>query len=311
MMATRSFLRSGNCLLSVVLLLLIVMLTACQPAGDLGSRNNPVRLYFTPSVDADTIASNSREFIRFLEQETGHYYTTGIPTSYIAVVEAFGSGRADIGAMNSFGYLMAHERYGAEAHLKMIRHGVDYYQGQIVVRADSGIESIADLAGKRFAFTDPASTSGYLFPLKMLLDESVTLGHETFAMKHDSVITMVYQGQVDAGSAYYSAPAADGSIRDARQRVLTQFPDVTERVRILAVTDKIPNDPFVFRKDLPADIRDSFIAAIKKFLSTDQGRDIFRNIYSVEGLVDATDEDYQPLREMIRTIEIDTESLVL
>lgn len=286
-------------------------LMGCQPAGELGSRTNPVRLYFTPSVDADTIASNSREFIRFLEDETGHYYTTGIPTSYIAVVEAFGSGRADIGAMNSFGYLMAHERYGAQAHLKMIRHGVDYYQGQIVVRADSGIETLADLNGKRFAFTDPASTSGYLFPLKMLLDENVTLSHETFAMKHDNVITMVYQGQVDAGSAYYSAPAADGSIRDARQRVVTQFPDVTEQVRILAVTDKIPNDPFVFRHDLPADIRDSFIAAVKKFLATEQGRDIFRNIYSVEGLVDATDDDYRPLREMIRTIEIDTESLVL
>lgn len=286
-------------------------LSACQPAAELGSRDNPVRLYFTPSVDADTIATNSREFIRFLEQETGHYYRTGIPTSYIAVVEAFGSGRADIGAMNSFGYLMAHERYGAEAHLKMIRHGVDYYQGQIVVRSDSGIETIADLAGKRFAFTDPSSTSGYLFPLKMLHDEGVRLGHETFAMKHDNVITMVYQGQVDAGSAYYSAPAADGSIRDARQRVLTQFPDVAERVHILAITDKIPNDPFVFRKDLPAEVRDNFIVAVKKFLATEEGRAIFRNIYSVEGLVDATDADYQPLRDMIRTIEIDTNSLVL
>lgn len=94
--------------LSVLLLIpMFLLLTACQPAGDLGSRDNPVRLYFTPSVDAETIASNSREFIRFLEQETGDYYVSGIPTSYIAVVEAFGSGRADIGAMNSFGYLMA------------------------------------------------------------------------------------------------------------------------------------------------------------------------------------------------------------
>ncbi|MEE2000531.1 phosphate/phosphite/phosphonate ABC transporter substrate-binding protein [Alkalimonas sp. MEB108] len=289
----------------------MLLLAGCQPKGELGSRDNPVRLYFTPSVDADTIASNSREFIRFLEQETGDYYVTGIPTSYIAVVEAFGSGRADIGAMNSFGYLMANERYGARAHLKMIRHGVDYYQGQIVVRADSGIETLADLEGRRFAFTDPASTSGYFFPLKMLRDAGIRLGNETFAMKHDNVITMVYQGQVDAGSAYYSAPAADGSIRDARQRVLTQFPDVEQQVRILAVTEKIPNDPFVFRKDLPDEIRDRFISAVKKFLASDEGQDIFRNIYSVEGLVDASDADYDPLREMIRAIELDTNRLLL
>lgn len=298
-------------LVTTALALSVLLLAACQPKGELGSRDNPVRLYFTPSVDADTIASNSREFIRFLEQETGDYYVTGIPTSYIAVVEAFGSGRADIGAMNSFGYLMANERYGARAHLKMIRHGVDYYQGQIVVRADSGIETLADLEGRRFAFTDPASTSGYFFPLKMLRDAGIRLGNETFAMKHDNVITMVYQGQVDAGSAYYSAPAADGSIRDARQRVLTQFPDVEQQVRILAVTERIPNDPFVFRKDLPDDIRDRFIAAVKKFLASDEGQDIFRNIYSVEGLVDATDADYDPLREMIRAIELDTNRLLL
>ncbi|MCH8500938.1 MAG: phosphate/phosphite/phosphonate ABC transporter substrate-binding protein [Aliidiomarina sp.] len=295
----------------ITLLPLVMLISGCQPAGDLGSRDNPVRLYFTPSVDADTIASNSREFIRFLEEETGDYYVTGIPTSYIAVVEAFGSGRADIGAMNSFGYLMANERYGARAHLRMIRHGVDYYQGQIVVRADSDIHTLEDLQGKRFAFTDPASTSGYFFPLKMIREAGVSLGNETFAMKHDSVITMVYQGQVDAGSAYYSAPAADGTIRDARQRVLTQFPDVEERVRILAVTDRIPNDPFVFRKDLPEDIRDRFIDAVKKFLDTEEGRTIFRNIYSVEGLVDATDADYDPLRDMIRAIELDTNRLLL
>ncbi len=301
----------GRMLLTLFWLSAMLVLAGCQPKGELGSRDNPVRLYFTPSVDADTIATNSREFIRFLEQETGDYYVTGIPTSYIAVVEAFGSGRADIGAMNSFGYLMAHERYGARAHLKMIRHGVDYYQGQIVVRYDSGIESLQDLAGKRFAFTDPASTSGYFFPLKMLRDAGVRLGNETFAMKHDSVITMVYQGQVDAGSAYYSAPAADGSIRDARQRVLTQFPDVEQQVRILAITEKIPNDPFVFRKDMPEEVRDRFIAAVKRFLDTEQGQEIFRNIYSVEGLVDATDADYDPLRAMIRAIELDTNQLLL
>lgn len=300
-----------NILFLIAFLPFLLLVSGCQPAGDLGSRDNPVRLYFTPSVDADTIASNSREFIRFLEEETGDYYVTGIPTSYIAVVEAFGSGRADIGAMNSFGYLMANERYGARAHLRMIRHGVDYYQGQIVVRADSDIHTLEDLQGKRFAFTDPASTSGYFFPLKMIREAGINLGNETFAMKHDSVITMVYQGQVDAGSAYYSAPAADGTIRDARQRVMTQFPDVEERVRILAVTDRIPNDPFVFRKDLPEDIRDRFIDAVKKFLDTEEGRTIFRNIYSVEGLVDATDADYDPLRDMIRAIELDTNRLLL
>ena len=295
---------------AALIALSVLLMTACQNNNELGSRDNPIRLYFTPSVDADTIASNSRELIEFLEQETGYYFATGIPTSYIAVVEALGSGRADIGAMNAFGYLMAHERYGATARLRMIRHGVDYYQGQIVVRADSGIETLQDLQGKRFAFTDPASTSGYLFPLKMLREADVQLGNEMFAMKHDSVITMVYQGQVDAGASYHSAPAADGTIRDARERVRTQFPDVEDRVRILAVTERIPNDPFVFRAGLPEEIIETFIEAMMAFMDTERGREIFRNIYSVEGLVPATDADYHLLAEAIRAVDMDAEELV-
>lgn len=284
--------------------------TSCQNDAPLGSQDRPVKLYFTPSVDAETITTNSKEFIQFLEKETGLYFETGIPTNYVAVVEAFGSGRADIGAMNSFGYLMAHEKYGAKALLRVIRHGVDYYQGQIVAHVDSGIETVSDLDGKSFAFTDPSSTSGYMFPLKMMKEANVDLDNEVFAMKHDNVITMIYQGQVEAGATYYSAPDKEGNIRDARQRVKTQFPDVEDKVKIIAITDKIPNDPFVFRKDLPKEVSDKFIKAIKKFIATEQGKEIFRNIYSVDGLVDATDADYEPLKKMIDAINIKKEEIL-
>ena len=294
--------------LGLILTLAALMLTSsCQRDAKLGSENNPIKLYFTPSVDGDTIASNSVDFIQFLEKETGYFFKTGIPTNYISVVESFGSSRADIGVMNSFGYLMANEKYGASAKLRVIRYGHDYYQGQIVAHVDSGINSIKDLQGKKFAFTDPSSTSGYMFPLKIFKDQNVTLGNQTFAVKHDNVITMVYQKQVDAGATNYSAPAKDGSIRDARSRVKTQFPDVEDKVKIIKITEKIPNDPFVFRKDLPAEVVTKFIAAVKKYIGTERGKKVFRNIYSVDGLVDTTDADYNGLRDVIKSININLE----
>lgn len=291
-------------------ILLALSFSSCVNESKLGTENNPVKLYFTPSVDSDTITKNSTDFIKFLEEKTGLYFKTGIPTSYIAVVEAFGSKRADIAVMNSFGYLLANQKYGAEAKLRVIRYGHDYYQGQIIARADSGIEKVSDLKGKKFAFTDPSSTSGYMFPLKILKDESVDLGGQVFAMKHDNVVTMVYQGQVDAGATYYSAPSEDGQIRDARSRVKTQFPDVEQKVKIVKTTDKIPNDPFVFRSELPADITKKFISAVKEFISTKEGKAIFNNIYSVSGVVDTTDNDYNGLREMVKAINVDAEALL-
>jgi phosphonate transport system substrate-binding protein len=275
----------------------------------LGTKENPVKIYFTPSVDANSIATNSEAFLKFMEKETGLFYKSGIPSNYIAVVEAFGSSRADIAVMNSFGYLLANSKFGAEAKLKTLRHGKEYYAGAIYVNAASGIKTLKDLNGKKFAFTDASSTSGYLFPLKILNDNKVKLANTTFAIKHDNVITMIYQGQVDAGAAFYS-DAFDGKIKDARERVLTQFPDVEKKVTVLKITDNIPNDPFVFRKGIPADVTKKFIDGLNKYLSTKEGKEAFKNIYAVDGVVPATNKDYDDLRKVLKSTNTDVSSLI-
>jgi len=274
----------------------------------LGSRDNPVKIYFTPSVDQNTIATNSDHFLKFMEKETGLYFKSAVPASYVAVVEAFGSSRADIAVMNSFGYILANTRYGAEAKLKALRHGKDYYSGAIFVNNSANIKSLKDLNGKKFAFTDSSSTSGYLFPLKIMNDAKVKLGNTTFAIKHDNVITMVYQGQVDAGAAFYS-DAFDGKIKDARERVMTQFPDVEKKVSVLKITDKIPNDPFVFRKGMDKALTDKIIAGINKYLSTEEGKNTFKTIYAVDGVVPATNKDYDSLRKVLKATNTDAATL--
>jgi phosphonate transport system substrate-binding protein len=211
--------------------------------------------------------------------------------------------------MNSFGYILANSKYGAEAKLKTLRHGKDYYAGAIYVSAKSGIKSLKDLNGKKFAFTDAASTSGYLFPLKILNDAKVKLGNQTFAVKHDNVITMIYNGQVDAGAAFYS-DAFDGKIKDARERVLTQYPDVESKISVLKITDKIPNDPFVFRKNISPEVTAKFITALNKYLATEEGKTAFKNIYAVDGIVPATNKDYDNLRKVIKSTNTDLSTLI-
>jgi phosphonate transport system substrate-binding protein len=275
----------------------------------LGTENNPVKIFFTPSVDANTIATNSTQFLKYMEKETGYFFKSGIPSNFIAVVEAFGSNRADVAVMNSFGYLLANTKYGAVAKLKALRHGKDYYAGAIYVSEKSGIKDVKGLNGKKFAFTDASSTSGYLYPQKIFKDKKVKLGSTMFAGKHDNVITMVYQGQVDAGAAFYS-DAFDGKIKDARERVMTQFPDVEQKVKVLQITDKIPNDPFVFRKGMPEDMTKKIVAALNKYLSTEEGKTIFKNIYAIDGIVPATNKDYDSLRAVIKAADLDLGALV-
>ena len=280
-----------------------------QAEDKLGSRNNPIKIYFTPSIDSNAITQTSNLFVKFLEKETGYYFKSGVPSNYITVVEAFGSNRADIAVINSFGYLLTNAKYGAVARLRTLRHGDDSYAGAIMVHADSGIKTLKDLNGKRFAFTDASSTSGYLFPLKILNDNKIKLGNTVFAGKHDTVVTMIYQKQVDAGAVFYARPF-DGKVEDAREKVMTQFPDVLKKVVILQLTDPIPNDPFIFRKGLPEEIIQKFIIGLKKFLETKEGKEAFRIIYALDGVVPATDKDYDGLRKVLKSTNTDAAQLI-
>ncbi len=287
----------------------LVHLKVAYAEDALGTRNNPIKIYFTPSIDSNTITTTSNLFVKFMEKETGYYFKSGIPSNYITVVEAFGSNRADIAVINSFGYLLTNAKYGAVARLKTLRHGDDSYSGAFMVHADSGIKTLKDLNGKRFAFTDASSTSGYLFPLKVLNDNKIKLGNTVFAGKHDTVVTMIYQKQVDAGAVFYARPF-NGRIEDAREKVMTQFPDVEKKVVILQLTEPIPNDPFIFRKGLSEVIIQKFIKGLTKFLATKDGKEAFRIIYGLDGIVPATDKDYDGLRKVLKSTNTDAAQLI-
>lgn len=268
---------------------------------DLGSEKNPIKLYFTPSVDAKRITTNAKELVDYLTKETGYHFVTAVPASFVAVVEAFGTQKADIAGINTFSYLMAHEKYGAEARLRIVREGgVTMYKGQFLARTGIGIDSIPDLQGRKIAYVDPSSTSGYILPKALLTRKGIQPSDEVFAMKHDNVVTMIYQKQVDAGATYYADPAKDGKIMDARMRVLPQFPDVAEKVKIIGFTEEIPNDPFVFRKGLPEEMKSRIVDAFLKFVSTPEGKEALFNIYDVEGLIKTKDSDYDGLRRMLK-----------
>lgn len=270
--------------------------------AELGSPENPIKMFFVPSVDIKVIEDNSAEIKKYLEEVTPYKFKISVPASYIAVVEAFGTKRADIAALNTFGYLLANEKYGAEAGLTVIRYGENTYKAQFIALKSGPIQKLDDLTGKKVAFVDPASTSGYLLPLKILKDRKIEPKETMFAMRHDSVVSMVYQGQVDAGATFYSPPSAEGDIQDARRFVKTQYPDVEEKVQILELTDSIPNDPIVFRKDLPPQMKREIQRALMEFVKTEKGRASLESIFGITDLVSATDEDYEPVRELLRAL---------
>ena len=277
--------------LCLALMVAMSLLSCTKKRSEIGSEQNPVKLFFVPSVDVKVLEDSSKKTKDFLEKETGYKFEVSIPQSYVAVVEAFGTERADVAALNTYGYYLAHSKYKAEARLTVLRHGSTTYQSQFIVKAGSPIKTIADFKGKKLAFVDPSSTSGYLLPLKMLRDKGIEPSETVFAMKHDNVVSMVYNGQVDGGATFYTPPH-NGKIEDARRLVKTQYPDVEEKVQIIQLSDPILNDPIVFRSTLAEELKVKITAAFLKFVKTDEGKAAFSAIYGVDDFKPATDADY-------------------
>ncbi|PIS10940.1 MAG: phosphate/phosphite/phosphonate ABC transporter substrate-binding protein [Bdellovibrio sp. CG10_big_fil_rev_8_21_14_0_10_47_8] len=282
-------------------MILLMQLGCTRNKAPLGSAENPIKFFLVPSVDAKLLEDAGKTLKSVLEEKTPYKYKFAIPSSFVAVVEAFGTQRADVAAINTFGYIMANEKYGVQARITFVRYGSESYQSQILARSDSQIKSLKDLAGKKFAYVDPASTSGYLMPAKLLMDQKIKPVETVFAQKHDNVITMIYQKQVDAGATFYSPPE-DGKMQDARRLVKTQFPDVEQKIKILTLTDPIPNDPIVFRKEMSEEMKKNIVQALMDYQKTEEGKKTFYSIYGVTGMVASSDERYDSVREMLKSL---------
>lgn len=278
----------------------LMILSFFSNASELGTDKRPIVIALVPGQDVQKLMTNGRVLEEYLTEKLKLEFKVLVPQSFVAVVESIGTERVDMAVMNSFGYVLANEKYGAEAFLMGSFKERHEYWGQIIARHD-GPKSMQELNGKNFAFVDPASTSGYLLAEKALRDEKIKIKEHIFAGKHDVVVNMVYQGRVDAGATYHTLPD-NGVPQDARKLVATQYPDVWEKVKILKITGPIPNDPVVFRKGFPKETRQKIINEMKRFVKTPKGRDTMMNLYHMDDLIDAKNSDWDPLRKILKDI---------
>lgn len=152
----------------------------------------------------------------YLEETLGVRTVLITGTSYNAVIEAMAAGRADAMEVGPFSYVLAADVANAEAiavanyEVEVDANEVPGYFSLMFTKKGSGIASIADLAGRSFSFTDPASTSGYLVPANDILQ---TMGFDdpaqieefasvNFAGNHPTSVLSVWNDTVEAGATF-------------------------------------------------------------------------------------------------------------
>ncbi len=282
---------------------MILLAPGCtERPAELGTEKNPIKFYLVPGHEIQILKKTSVALKDYLEKRLQLKFQVEVPISYIALVEAFGTKRADVGIVNTFGYIQAHEKYGARARLRIISFGRNQYFGQIISHKD-GLKKLEDLNGKKMAFVDPSSASGYLLPAQLFKEKKIKPKEFVFAGRHDSVVTMVYQKQVDAGATFHVPEKNErGQPMDARRLVRTQFPDVDSQVVILTKTGPIPNDPVIFRRDFSQDLEKKIIEALRDYVKSEEGMKVFKALFNVTDFELASDADYNGVRAMLKEL---------
>ena len=293
----------------LMLCMILFSLSTCTQSKVIGSKENPLKFYLIPAQDLLGLERTGQALQKYLEKELDMSVVVELPPNYITVVEAFGSKRADAAIFNTFGYIIAKQKYDVEARLKLVNRGRDEYFGQIIAHVD-GPKTIKEINGKTFAFVDPVSTSGYLFPLRYLTEQKVKVKEKIFAGSHDAVVTAVYQKKVAAGATFYTPPDPDGTPKDARWVIRTQHPDVFDKVKILQIIGPIPNDPLVFRRDLPEELKTKVANALIKYLTMPEGKKNMFEMYHITDFKKANDADYDVVRQYLKEVGQQAEDFI-
>jgi phosphonate transport system substrate-binding protein len=327
-------------LVCVALLAAISMSAVSAQSSDLGSEANPIEVYFVPSVEASIITTGGQVMADALNKATGLNFKVSVPTSYAATVEAMcAAPDKSIGFIPAAGYIIASDRCGVEVGAAAVRFGWAVYWTEYIVPRDSDIYTFGDLAGKTWGYGDPGSTSGYIVPLTELKAAGIEPGATKETGGHNQTVLAVYNREVDFGTTFFSPPlmpqghaawqigdlpepfdllseksfvSEDGSklfvgdtrILDSRANVRDTAPDVIEKVRILRISQPIPNDTLSFGPDFPADLRTKFMNALIDFSKTD---DWAKSIgspdsYGWTSIAPTTDAAYDIVRQMIANV---------
>lgn len=279
--------------------------------GEAGTKSNPIRFYFMPLKSSDVFDKNVPIIKKYLEDNTGLSIQPIKAPDFISIIRSFENKQADIAFINTLGFLLAKDMSNAEAHLLSL-YGDVYrtYRGEIITLVDGPINSPTDMADKTIVFSDPFSASGYLYALKFLKDHNIKPAGTVFAGGHKEAVRIVYDGRADAAATYHTRPTASGDERDARVEILPEYPDVVDKLRIIALTDEIPNGPVALRGDLPTNIKSKLVGALMEFARSIEGRKTLIDLYNITGFSLASDADYDGVREVIKSLGKTSEEVV-
>ena len=285
-------------LITTLFVLSALVLIGCGP-GELGTEENPLKWGVVPSGETERVVAGFEEVADMIFEENGLVIDTFVATEYAGVIEAMCADppKAHMASLATFSYILASDRGCADVDLVSVRYGDPTYSGQIFVRADSGITSVAEAAGKTWCRADPTSTSSWVIPTIFLrtagVDPDTDLAQVVDAGSHEAAVAGVYNGDCDMGASYIDARTrVEGKIEGS-------YEDIMDAIVVIETFEGIPNDGVQYVPTLDPEIREQINVALLAIAETEEGQEALNVAYQWTALERHDDSFYDQFRQFL------------
>lgn len=288
---------------AVILGTCAALVTGCSQ-GKKEAEIAPLHVQFVPTNNDGSLEAKVKPLEEYLTKKLGREVDVTLATDYSTIVEAMASKKVDIGIMPPAAYVQAREQKAAKALLTSQLGAMNEetgrpeegkltktFKGEILVKADSNIKTLADLKGKKIATLNPASASGYIYPVAEMKEIGVDpVKSSTLTTVNDipSEMTAVLSGQQDACFVF----------QGARNVFAKKFEgtDLFKELKVLYLTKgNIPNDAIAVSPDMPEELQKAVTDAFLTMKEDEAGKTAMA-MWSHKGYEEANEEDYDIIK---------------
>ena len=260
-------------LVSLSLAVLCAVAAGCRDRAENGpgTPDTPVVVLLGPRHGGSLSPAQLATLAADLSQRSALKVDVQVASSPASAIQKFGTHRADVGILSLFAYMLAHDQYGVQAALRVVRAGGSREYRAEVVTLQGGPSALKQLEDRKVAFVDPYSVSGFLLPAAMLGNTPV---QAVFTGSVAASLAQLHASTVDAAAVYEGAAAGDAALR------------------VVATSAAVPNEPVFFRQRLPQATVQAVSDALVGALAANQTRAILTAVAGMDGLEPVTDAAY-------------------
>lgn len=289
--------------------MLLTTLAACGSGNTSSSSEKESKeklvVQFVPTNNDGSMEAKAKPFAKYLSKKLDQEVEVTLATDYSTIVEAMSSGQVDVGIMPPAAYVQAKDAGAADAILTSQLGDYDQetglplkdkltntFKGEVLVRADSGLNKLTDLKGKNIATLSPNSASGYIYPVAELKDAGIDPTADTKMTTVNDIpseITAVLNKQMDAAFVF----------EGARNVFASNFPDndLFKDLKVLYLTKgDIPNDAIAVQPDMSKDLKAKIKETFLNMKDDKDGKEAMA-LWGHQGYEEAADSAYDTIRD--------------